>query len=58
MEVFQHLPGETWENNDKSVRIAGLRAEISIRDFQNTKQQWQPLPHGVRYEPEGKRPYG
>jgi hypothetical protein len=31
------------------MRIAGLQAEIWILDLSNTKQEYYPLNHDVRY---------
>jgi hypothetical protein len=38
------LPGGTEESHEKSVRIAGFRAEISTRDPANEKQEEKIAP--------------
>jgi hypothetical protein len=35
-------------NHEKSIRIAGLRADIWTRALPNTKQEFSPLDHDIR----------
>jgi hypothetical protein len=37
--VYEHLLGGTEKNYEKSVRIAGVRTDIQIRNLQNAKQK-------------------
>jgi hypothetical protein len=37
--LTRNLPAGTAQTLENSVRMAGLRAEISTRDLQNTKQE-------------------
>jgi hypothetical protein len=37
--IYEHLLGGTEKNYEKSVRIAGVLADIQTRDLQNTKQK-------------------
>jgi hypothetical protein len=42
------LPGEAEENYEKSVRFAGLQAEIWTRNLPNTKQGYDQLGRSVK----------